>query len=144
MNYWRINTDSDAIPEKRTCDLWYAFGAAFAGDIEGAELKHAAVFRKLSPGDGIFMHHNKLGVVGYGVVQEMWNCKIYTGTDRRLYETEPCEYSVQVKWDPACDCREDPLAISGRLPYMGAYSYVNPEKWDIKSVLEKLRGLASP
>jgi hypothetical protein len=26
MKYWRINTDSEARDDVRTCDLWYKFG----------------------------------------------------------------------------------------------------------------------
>jgi hypothetical protein len=144
MNYWRINTDREARKELRTCDLWYKFGMAFTGDFEENKLKHSAVFSKLSPGDGVFMHHSGLGLVGYGIVKDKWNGEIYHGTERLLYEREVYEYRIAVDWDNDCDCREDPLPIAGRLPSMGTYSRVDPGKWDVHSVLQDLRKRASP
>jgi hypothetical protein len=32
MKYWRINTDSTARDDLKTCDIWYKQGMAFAGD----------------------------------------------------------------------------------------------------------------
>lgn len=145
MNYWRMNTDSEVGGQKRTFDLWYANGSAFAGDHSGNKGRHSSVFIKLCPDDGVFMHHNGLGLVGFGVVQEEWDRKNYTGLKRILYigEQEPYEYRISVKWDQAYDCRKNPLAIHGILPYMGAYSSVNCKKWNIESILEKMRCLAS-
>ena len=73
MEYWRINTDRVKKENPRTCDLWYEFGMAFAGDFSQNRLEHATVFKKLSVGDGVFMHHTGLGIVGYGVVTETWD-----------------------------------------------------------------------
>ena len=111
MKYWRINTDSDARDDVRTCDLWYKFGTVFTGDSLEIERRHDTVFLRLSPGDGVFMHHSRLGVVGYGVVKEKWDHKTYQGTERRLYVREPYEYRIAVDWDIACDSRKRPLPI---------------------------------
>jgi hypothetical protein len=142
MNFWRINTDSDARDDLRTCDLWYQLGMAFAGDsVESveSERRHDLVFHKLIPGDGVFMHHNGLGIVGYGVVKKEWNHKIYEGVERCLYIREPFEYRILVDWESDCDCRENPIQIHNRLPYRGTYSHVDASKWDVHSVIHDLR-----
>lgn len=144
MKYWRINTDSDAQSDVKTCDLWYKFGMAFAGDYRGNKNKHDTIFRKLSLGDGVFMHHSDLGLVGYGVVTEQWDQKTYEGNDKLLYnktekDKEAYEYRITVAWASDCDCRENPLPISGRLPYMGTYSHVDQKKWNVVTVLQELR-----
>lgn len=143
MNYWRLNTDSNARDDLRTCDLWYQFGLAFTGDFAGSERRHDIVLHKLIPGDGVFMHHSGLGVVGYGIVRERWNRKVYQGAERQLYIRESFEYRIAVDWEIDHDCRENPIPIHGRLPYMGTYSYVNQGKWDIQSVLRDLHRQAS-
>jgi len=141
MDYWRINTDRDARKDIRTCDLWYDKRKAFTGDFEKSRTTrpHYRLFERLSPGVGLFMHHSGLGIVGYGVVEEEWDGKIYKGKQRRLYKVEPYEYRIAVKWDSDYDCRENPVSILGTLPYAGTYSRVDPEKWDIKGVLRQLR-----
>jgi hypothetical protein len=142
MEYYRINTDSEGGEILRTCDLWYKFSMAFTGDYPQNILKHAKVFMKLTIGDGIFMHHTGLGIVGYGVVTEKWDKGIYKGTDKRLYvdgeRDELYEYRIKVDWDIHCDCREHPLPIWGRLPYRGTYSYIDTSRWDVSSVLRDL------
>lgn len=139
MKYRRINTDSNARDDTRTCDLWYKFGMAFAGDSAEIKRRHDTVFSGISPNDGVFMHHSGLGIVGYGIAKEKWNGQTYQRAERQFYVREPYEYRIAVDWDTACDCRENPLPISGRLPYGGTYSEVDPGKWDIQSVLRDLR-----
>jgi hypothetical protein len=139
MNYWRINTDSDARHDVRTCDLWYKFGMVLTGDyIEGTR-RHDAVFLKLSPGDGVFMHHSGMGVVGFGIVKGKWDKKTFQGSERFLYVREVYEHRIAVDWELSCDCRKRPLPINGVLPHMGTYCVVNPKKWKIQSVLDELR-----
>lgn len=139
MNYWRINTDSKARDDIRTCDLWYKFGMIFAGDFLRSIRLHDGVFMLLSSGDGVFMHHSGLGVVGYGIVKEEWDRKTYLDSERLLYRKEVYEYRISVNWDSTCDTRKNPLPISGRLPHMGTYCQVNPIRWNIPSVLDELR-----
>jgi hypothetical protein len=143
MKYWRINTDSEARHDVRTCDLWYKFGMVFTGDSQVIERRHDTVLLKLSPGDGIFMHHSGLGVVGYGSVKNRWDNKTYQEAERLFYVREPYEYRISVDWDVAYDSRKQPLPIAGRLPYLGTYSEIDPQLWDIKSVLDDLRQHAS-
>lgn len=147
MKYWRINTDSEPDDGFRTCDLWYKHRMAFTGDPMGDKGKHDTVFRKLSIEDGVFMHHSRLGVVGYGVVKEEWNGKTYEGDARLLYgereKGELYEYRISIDWDVDCDCREAPLPINDRLPHMGTYCEVNPAKYDVNSILKDLRKRAS-
>jgi hypothetical protein len=81
MKYWRINTDSTARVDVKTCDLWYKLEMAFAGDFAETKRRHDTLFGKLSPGDGVFMHHSRLGIVGYGIVREEWNGETYKGRD---------------------------------------------------------------
>ena len=142
VNYWRINTDSGESETFRTCDLWYKSKRAFTGDYAQNIRKHAKVFMKLAIGDGLFMHHSGLGIVGYGVVTETWDQAIYQGIDKLLYVGGECdevyEYRIKVDWDAHYDCRENPLPIRGRLPYLGTYSHVDTRKWDVPSVLRDL------
>jgi predicted Zn-ribbon and HTH transcriptional regulator len=141
MKYWRINTDINARKDAKTYDLWYQYGMAFAGDYEGDQGKHSKVFRLLSVGDGIFMHQSGAtgGIVGFGLVKELWNRSIYQGEARRLYVKELFEYRIAVDWDDSCDCRKNPLPIRDRLPYLGTFSEVNPGKWNIESVIGNLK-----
>lgn len=139
MNFWRINTDSEARSEIRTCDLWYQHRMVFAGDYAKSKRRHDTVFHKLAPGDGVFMHHSGLGIVGYGVVKDAWDHKEYQGKKRLLYADELFEYRIAVDWDLDCDCRENPLPIHGRLPYLGTYSQVNTSKWNAQAVIRSLR-----
>ncbi len=139
MKYWRINTDNTARDDARTCDIWYKFNMAFAGDFLETKRMHDTVFSKLSPGDGIFMHHSHLGIVGYGIVKEEWNGETYRAGERLLYTQEDFEYRIAVNWNADCDCRRNPLPIHGRLPYMGTHSEVDINKWDVHAVLESLR-----
>jgi hypothetical protein len=143
MNFWRINTDSNTRDDLRTCDLWYRFGMVFTGDLAGGERTHDAVLRKLIPGDGVFMHHSGLGIVGYGIVRERWDRKLYQGSERQLYIKEPFEYRIAVDWQSNYDCRRNPVPVASKLPYMGTYSCVNPRKWDVQSILRELHERAS-
>jgi hypothetical protein len=70
MKFWRINTDSNARGDLRTCDVWYQFGMAFTGDFAENKRTHDAVLQKVAPGDGVFMHHSRRVIVGYGIVKE--------------------------------------------------------------------------
>lgn len=142
MECWRINTDSKAREDIQTCDLWYKSGMAFAGDYAKNKLKHANVFKKLSIGDGIFMHHSGLGIVGYGLVQETWDGLIYKGSKKLFYTEgeaeELYEYRIAVAWDRKYDCRKNPLEINHRLPCGGTYSHIDTQRWDVESVLRDL------
>ena len=141
---WRVNTDRNARKDRRTCDLWYQHGLAIAGDFAGHEMEHAAVFRKLSEGDHIFMHHSGLGVVGFGEVLEEWDGRVYSDDDRVLYVEEIYEYRIRVAWSKEYDCRNRAVPISGRLPHMGTYSEVNPDRWDIAEVVRQLAQATHP
>jgi len=65
MNYWRINTDQAGIYGRKSCDIWYEKGMAFAGDpvddinvINYNKLRYIHFFEKVNRGDGIFMHQS--------------------------------------------------------------------------------------
>lgn len=138
MKYWRINTDRNARKDVRICDLWYEHGKVFAGNFPGNKGNHDSVFRKLSIGDNMFMHHSGLGIVGYGIVKEMWDHKTYEKAAKLLYKEELYEYRISVDWDVSYDCRNNPLPIFGCLPYRGTYCEVDPKKYDINSILNNL------
>lgn len=139
MNFYRVNTDKNARQDIKTCDLWYECGLMITGDSEIITKRHDTVFKKVKPGDGIFMHHSDIGLVGYGIVIDEWNEKIYTGNERLLYVVEPYEYRIRVSWIPAYDCRDNPLSIHKRLPYMGTYSKIDSGKYDIDKVLKEMQ-----
>jgi hypothetical protein len=142
MKYWRINTDSTAREDVKTCDVWYKERKAFAGDFAETKRRHDKIFEKFSPGDGVFMHHSQLGVVGYGVVSEEWDGETYKGEKRKLYKQEDFEYRIAVDWVSDLDCRNNPFPINGVLPYLGTYSQVDPTKWNVNLVVEELRSRA--
>ena len=52
MRCWRINTDSEARDDLRTCDRWYKYGAAITGDFAGSNKRHDTALLRLSYGDG--------------------------------------------------------------------------------------------
>jgi hypothetical protein len=112
---------------------------AFAGDHQSNGGKHTAFFRKVSPWDGVFMHHSGLGIVGYGIVKQTWDTKTYEGDERLLYKIEPFEYRIAVEWDIDCDCREKPLPLNGCLPYMGYYCHIDQTKWKPDDVINELK-----
>jgi len=116
---------------------------AFAGDFAEAKRGHDKIFEKFSPGDGLFMHHSLLGVVGFGVVRDEWDGVTYKGEKRKLYKKEDFEYRIAVDWAAEFDCRDKPLPIHGVLPYLGTYSVVDPTKWNVKWLIEELRRRAS-
>ena len=140
MRYWRFNTDKDARNDVRTCDLWYEHGMAFTGDYEGTpeSKRHYKHLAQLMKGDGVFMHHNGLGIVGYGLVNKPWNGKPYTGEERLLYREEIYEYRISVEWDPKCDCRHNPVSVQG-LHYRPTSYPVNPETYPVQQLLSQLR-----
>jgi hypothetical protein len=142
MKYWRINTDSEGEKNPMTCDLWYMFHMAFAGDYKKNPGDHSTIFKKLEAGDGIFMHHTGLGVVGYGEVITTWDGKYHKGNAKKVYKNnaraEFYEYRIEVDWKEEYDCRKNPLSIRYRLPYRGIYSHIDTEKWDVQSVLRDL------
>lgn len=143
MKYWRINTDSTARDDIKTYDIWYEQGMAFAGDFAETKRRHDKIFEKFSSGDGVFMHHSLLGIVGYGIVSEEWDGETYKGEKRKLYKKEDYEYRIAVDWAAEFDCRDNPLPINKVLPYLGTYSVVDSGKWNIKLVIEELRSRAS-
>lgn len=139
MNYWRMNTDKGPYDD-RTCDLWYAHGIAAAGNTNDKRGRHAHIFTLLSPGDGIFMHHSGSGIVGFGIVKEKWTPHYFEKNNMLVYGSreEAVEYRIPVDWNINYDCRECPLPIGGRLPYAGAFSRVDPLRWNVQDILEDL------
>ena len=141
--YWRIQTDRYARPDVRTCDLWYSHQMVFTGDHAGNMYKHAHFLKEIFPGDEVFMHYRGFGIVGCGVVESAWDGMVYLKDDRKLYQVEPYEYQLPVKWGEEFDCRENPVPIKGRLPYLGAFSRVEPREWNIDRIKSDLKLNAS-
>jgi len=135
MNYWIINTDKNFRPDIRACDLWYDYGFAFAGDEPKDLGKHTNFFRKVKPGDKVFMYQSGEGIVGFGEIQESWDEKIYSGRNRLFYRDDLLEYRIKVKWLTEYDSRNSPLIGKNYLPYRTWYAKINLEKWDVKKVL---------
>lgn len=137
--YWRINTDRYARSDIRTCDLWYAHHMVFMGDHEGDRYKHAHFLEQISEGDEVFMHHRGFGIVGCGVVRRPWNGIVFMGDDRKLYREEPYEYQLEVDWGGEFDCRDNPVPIKGRLPYLGPFSHVELGHWNVERLKSDLK-----
>lgn len=151
MKYWRMNTNNearkDAQEDKRTCNLWYRHGMAFAGDHEGKKREHAKHFDELYPGDGIFMHESKSGFVGFGIVQESWDGKDYPPEDSLVYNLglphEIYEYRIIVKWLPEYDRRNSPLKIGQfKLPQLQTLNHIDENKHNVDKIMELLRNNA--
>lgn len=104
MKYYLINTDREAIDAARkakglrTCDLWFAYRMAFAGNKKDEPGKHAKLFEKLKDRDVLFMYHSGVGCVGVGIVPHGWDGDWKTGEDRLLYTNEFYEYRIDVDW----------------------------------------------
>jgi 5-methylcytosine-specific restriction endonuclease McrA len=113
MAFYVINTDRYARKDS-TCDLWFKYGMAFAGDQEGHRGKHAGLFSKLRPKDILFMYHSEVGYVGVGTVCEKWDEQVYEDEKRLLYITEPSEYRIKVDWIQ--DWRQSPKGGEHVLP----------------------------
>ena len=100
MNYYHINTDTDALDYSPHAK-WIKFDRAFtSGDAPDSYYKYGErALGILSPGDILFMYVNKLGVVAAGQVCEFWDGCAYTGSDRLIYyETAYTEYRIGVDW----------------------------------------------
>ena len=142
MAYWRMNTDKNARNDAKTYELWYEHEMAFTGDSQGIDGDHAEVFKRLSLNDGIFMHHNGLGIVGYGTVEEEWDWTQHEGRDKKLYldgkAKEKYEYRIKVAWLPEYDSRKKPLNINKLMPYRRTYYEIDEKKYNVKDILAKL------
>ena len=96
MNYYYINTDTDALGYSPHAK-WIKYDRAFtSGDYEEFGVKVLGI---LNPGDILFMYANRRGVVAAGQVTESWAGSSYKGTDRLVYQyTEYTEYRIRVDW----------------------------------------------
>ena len=96
MNYYYINTDTDALgysPHTK----WIQHDRAFtSGDYKQYGVQ---VLGKLEPGDMLFMYVNGCGVVAAGWVCETWDRRAYESGDRLIYQdTAYTEYRIGVDW----------------------------------------------
>ena len=96
MNYYYINTDTDALGYSPHAK-WIKHDRAFtSGDYEEFG---AGVLGKLELDDILFMYANQHGVVAAGQVAEFWAGSSYEGTDRLIYQhTKYTEYRISVDW----------------------------------------------
>ena len=136
MAYYIINTDKNNGRKGKAYDIWYETQMAFAGDNGSDVGNHTGFFRKVNPGDYVFMYQSGEGIVGLG---EKWNERKYIGKDRLYYGTDDYEYRIRVKWYPEYDARNNPLIGKEYLPYRGYYAKINEEKWDVAKVKRILK-----
>ena len=96
MNYYYINTDTDALGYSPHAK-WIKHDRAFtSGDYEEFG---EGVLGKLELEDILFMYANQRGVVAAGQVAEFWTGSSYRGADRLVYQyTEYTEYRIRVDW----------------------------------------------
>ena len=96
MNYYYINTDTDALGYSPHAK-WIKHDHAFtSGDYEEFG---EGVLGKLELEDILFMYANQRGVVAAGQVAEFWTGSSYKGADRLVYQyTEYTEYRIRVDW----------------------------------------------
>ena len=96
MNYYYINTDTDALGYSPHAK-WIKHNHAFtSGDYEQYGVQ---VLGKLEPGDICFMYVTKRGVLAAGRVAESWAGSSFKGADRLVYQyTEYTEYRIRVDW----------------------------------------------
>ena len=122
MNYYYINTDTDALGYSPHAK-WMKYDRAFtSGDASNGYYKYGErVLGTLSPGDMLFMYVSRHGVVAAGWVCEFWDRCAYRGRNRLVYrDTEYTEYRIGVDWclkavhNPMCPA--DLRAIIGWTP----------------------------
>ena len=100
MNYYYINTDTDALGHSPHAK-WIKYDRAFtSGDTPDSYDKYGErVLGTLSPGDMLFMYVSRCGVVAAGWVCEFWDRCAYRGRNRLIYrETGYTEYRIGVHW----------------------------------------------
>ena len=105
MDHYFINTDAKSLGNKSPHDLWFRYGFAFSG----GPIKYGQKFRRLSTDDILLMYANGLGVVGVGIVKEMWDENSYKEGEQLVY-VEPypdVEYRIKVDWH--LDMRQKPM-----------------------------------
>lgn len=145
MAYFIINTDKNNGRQGKAYDIWYETGMAFAGDSGQDIWKHTGFFKKVKPGDYVFMYQSGEGIVGLGEVLENWDERKYVGKARLYYGTDDYEYRIKIDWKSEYDTRNDPLIGKEYLPYRSWYAKINEDKWDVEKVkkLLKLRATLS-
>ena len=100
MNYYYINTDTDALgysPHTK----WLKYDRAFtSGEGRDGYYKYGErVLGTLNPGDMLFMYVSRCGVVAAGWVCEFWDRCAYRDGNRLVYrDTEYAEYRIGVDW----------------------------------------------
>lgn len=100
MNYYYINTDTDALRYSPHAK-WIKHNRAFTSGYIPDDYKTYGeqVLGKLSPGDMLFMYVNGCGVVAAGWVCEFWDRCAYKDSDRLIYQDTPyTEYRIGVDW----------------------------------------------
>ena len=100
MNYYYINTDTDALGHSPHAK-WIKYDRAFtSGDTPDSYDKYGErVLGTLNPGDVLFMYVSGHGVVAAGWVCEFWDRCAYEGGDRLVYQDTKCtESRIGVDW----------------------------------------------
>jgi hypothetical protein len=119
MNYYFINSDSEARYDVRTCDLWFYHSMAFSGNNWE---KFGLPLRDLKPFDICLMYHNGSGIVGIGRVLEEWDGKRHS--DKLLYLTQDFpEYRISIDWH--IDIRKKPIDPQSEFGYIPR-GFLNP------------------
>ena len=142
MNYYYINTDTDALTYSPHAK-WIKYDRAFtSGDYEEFCVQ---VLGKLEPGDILFMYANKRGVVAAGRVSESWTGSSYKGANRLVYQyTEYTEYRIPVDWYLLvvhnAMCPEDLREIVGWTPPRALQSITDTNK--AERLLKEIRSRA--
>jgi hypothetical protein len=138
MNYYFINTNSDARKDVRTCDLWFEYSMAFSG---GDWKKFGLPLQRLKPFDICLMYHNQVGIVGVGRVLEYWDKKPHT--TKVVYLTYNFnEYRICIDW--YLDLRNyrsiDPQYEFGYIP-RGLLRPILKNKQKVEKLLKDLEAL---
>ena len=100
MNYYYINTDTDALGYSPHAK-WLKYNRAFtSGEGQSGYYKYGErVLGTLRPGDMLFMYVSRCGVVAAGWVCEFWDRRAYRAKDRLVYQdTIYTEYRIGVDW----------------------------------------------
>jgi hypothetical protein len=105
MAYYFINTDAKSLGNNSPHDLWFRYGFAFSG----GPIKYGQKFERLSPDDTLLMYANGLGVVGVGIVKEMWDGNSYKEGEQLVYVEPYPDVEYRIKADWCLDMRQKPL-----------------------------------
>lgn len=94
MALFFINTDATSLGGKSPHNKWFKYGIAFTG----GEFKYGKKLGRFSPGDICLVYANGIGLVGKGIVTELWDKITYNDPVVYVEPFKDNEYRIKVNW----------------------------------------------